>query len=132
MWTIVYQFLQFIHFLNVCKWIHVFIPLYSVHESHGCAALSICLPVLAESSSSTHMMEDTYMGSSISLHDSVEADNILTISGAHTTGSSTALSNSITTSAYVDSKMVSLKIISQVSKFYIVVWYQNSSLTFSS
>ncbi|XP_050734387.1 ATP-binding cassette sub-family C member 4-like isoform X2 [Eriocheir sinensis] len=53
-----------------------------------------------ESSSSAHQMEDSYLGSSVSIHDSVEADNILTISGAHTTGSSSTLTNSITTSNY--------------------------------
>ena len=102
-------------------------PLYSIYELYMCAALIICLSVLAESSSSSiHQLEDTFLGSSISLHDSVEADNILTISGAHTPGSSTALSSSINTSAYVSSKKVILKTIAQVPKLCIVVCYQNS------
>ncbi|KAG0716160.1 Multidrug resistance-associated protein 4 [Chionoecetes opilio] len=61
-----------------------------------------------ESCSSAHQLEDCYQGSSISLHDSVEAENILTISGAHT-GSSSALSNSITSSPFVGSKLVEVK-----------------------
>ncbi|XP_063867034.1 ATP-binding cassette sub-family C member 4-like isoform X1 [Scylla paramamosain] len=57
-----------------------------------------------DSTSSTHQLEESILGSSISLHDSVEADNILTISGAHTTGSSTAISSGMANSSYADAK----------------------------
>ncbi|MPC62514.1 hypothetical protein E2C01_056599 [Portunus trituberculatus] len=73
-----------------------------------------------DSTSSTHQLEESILGSSISLHDSVEADNILTISGAHTTGSSTAISSGMSNSSYNDSKAVSVKtIINCVSKFIL-------------
>ncbi|XP_045127905.1 ATP-binding cassette sub-family C member 4-like isoform X2 [Portunus trituberculatus] len=62
-----------------------------------------------DSTSSTHQLEESILGSSISLHDSVEADNILTISGAHTTGSSTAISSGMSNSSYNDSKAIEAK-----------------------
>lgn len=96
--------------------------LYIGLNFHSCTPLNICTSICiltsAESTSSTHQTEDSYLGSSVSLHDSVEADNILTISGAHTTGSSSALSNGNSTSNYTSPQKVRLSVATSHILFY--------------
>ena len=101
---------SFYSFLRTAAFIHT----YTIYDLHNSAIIN--LHVLADSTSSTHQLEESILGSSISLHDSVEADNILTISGAHTTGSTTAASSGMCNSSYAEAKAVSVKAIAEVSK----------------